>query len=141
VSYLLDEPVNVTCLATDAAGIATSTCRDLRASAHTFGLGTTSIVASATDRNGNIGFGRLAFAVRSTFTSLCNVTKLYVKNASTASSLCGKLSAAEIARARGDRNLASRQIEGYVNDLGKQNGKGIGPDLIRQLTGFARALH
>ena len=141
VSYSIDQTVDIKCRATDPSGIAKNGCRDMNAQASTFGLGTHSFVMSATDRHGNVGIGRVAFAVRSSFMGLCNVTKQHVKNPSTASTLCSKLTAAGQANGKGDKTLASRHIESYVTDLSKLNGKGLTIALVQQLTGFARALH
>jgi hypothetical protein len=80
LTYTVDQVVVLTCAATDASGIASSTCPSLiNAKAHTFPLGNTTVVASATDTRGNTASKPVTFAVRVTPTSLCTLTKQFTQ--------------------------------------------------------------
>jgi hypothetical protein len=63
-TYTVDQTVNITCASADVlSGVASSTCSDITGPAWSFGLGTTSRSASATDRAGNTGTGSTSFNV------------------------------------------------------------------------------
>ena len=74
-SYQVDEQVSITCTAADAlSGVASTTCANVSGPAYSFGLGSHTFSASATDRAGNTGSGSVTFTVGVTYTSLCNLS-------------------------------------------------------------------
>lgn len=79
--YTVDQTVNITCAATDAlSGIDTSTCANITGPAWSFGLGTTTRSASATDRAGNTGSASTTFTVIVTEASLDNLIRQFFGN-------------------------------------------------------------
>jgi hypothetical protein len=78
-TYGVDDTVSITCAATDAtSGVASTTCADVDAPAYTFGVGTTTLSAQATDAAGNVGTGSAAFAVTVDGGSLARLTVDFV---------------------------------------------------------------
>jgi hypothetical protein len=78
-TYTVADQVALHCTASDAlSGIATSSCHDVNAPAYTFGPGTTTISASATDRAGNTTNASVTFVVSVTPASLCLLTSRLV---------------------------------------------------------------
>ena len=74
-TYTVDEDVSITCSASDpepGSGLDSSTCEDVSGPAYSFGLGSHTFSASATDVAGNTGTGRTTFTVVVTFDSLAN---------------------------------------------------------------------
>jgi hypothetical protein len=99
-SYTVDQMVSITCAATDpvangaASGVASTTCKDVHGPAYSFGLGSHSYSAQATDAAGNVGSGSTAFVVRVTFASLCALTQQLVPTAGHPQAMCATLQAA-----------------------------------------------
>ena len=63
-SYGVHHAVHITCAASDAlSGIASTTCADVSGPASSFGLGTTTLSATATDLAGNSGTASTSFTV------------------------------------------------------------------------------
>jgi hypothetical protein len=79
-SYALMSMVAITCTAADGlSGVASSTCADISGPAYTFGPGTSTFSASATDNAGNTGTGSTSFTVAVTQSQLCKLTTQLVK--------------------------------------------------------------
>ena len=58
-SYQVDEQVSITCTAADAlSGVASTTCANVSGPAYSFGLGSHTFSASATDKAGNTAAAR-----------------------------------------------------------------------------------
>jgi len=63
-SYSFNHAVSISCAASDAlSGVSSTTCADVSGPASSFGLGTTTLSASATDLAGNTGTGSTSFTV------------------------------------------------------------------------------
>ncbi len=82
-TYALLQMVDITCAAVDNAGgsgVASSSCQTpvADAAAWTFGPGTTTLTASATDNAGNVGSGSTEFTVNVTTGALCTLTAVLV---------------------------------------------------------------
>jgi hypothetical protein len=104
-TYTVDQTVTITCSASDAlSGIANSTCTTISSPAYTFGTGTTSRSAAATDRAGNTGVATASFTVTVTAASLDNlINQFFGGRTSGANGLIAKanaISAAANANAR-----------------------------------------
>ena len=79
--YSVDDQVTIQCTAADAlSALASDTCPRVDAPAYTFGVGTTTLSASATDNAGNTGYGSTTFNVAVTPSSLCNLTEQFIQN-------------------------------------------------------------
>ncbi|MDE3113028.1 MAG: HYR domain-containing protein [Chloroflexota bacterium] len=80
-TYDVDQNVNITCTATDDnSGIASTTCADIDAPAASFNVGDTTIIATATDKAGNIGSGSVTFTLVVTPGGLARLTAQYVES-------------------------------------------------------------
>ena len=78
-SYALDAMVNITCKATDTeSGVASSTCKDITGVAYSFGAGSHTYSATATDNAGNVGSNSTTFTVLVTPDSLCQLASFRV---------------------------------------------------------------
>ncbi|HET9424012.1 MAG TPA: hypothetical protein VFO55_01470 [Gemmatimonadaceae bacterium] len=125
-TYTVDQQVGITCSATDnLSGVMSSTCAPVSGPAYTFGVGTTTRSASATDFAGNVGSASTSFQVVVTSASLCELTKRFVSQAGIANSLCAKLNAAGASSARGRPATADNQYQAYVNEVSAQSGKAL----------------
>jgi hypothetical protein len=140
-SYTVDQTVSISCTASDAlSGVASSTCADASGAAWSYGLGTHSLSASATDNAGNTGSGSTTFTVTVDGTSLCNLVESWAKNKGIANSLCTKIRAAEAAGARGQTKTKQNNIDAFDNEVSAQSGKGFTAAQGRLLVQFAAAL-
>ncbi len=75
-TYDVDEQIVITCAASDAAsGVASTTCEDVDAPAHTFGAGPHTLQATATDVATNVGEASTAFEVVATPIGLLRVSR------------------------------------------------------------------
>jgi hypothetical protein len=80
-SYTVDQTVPITCSVSDAlSGVASTTCTDTNAPAWSFGLGATSLSASATDRVGNSASGTTTFSVTVTSPALDDLISQFFGN-------------------------------------------------------------
>ncbi len=78
-SYSLLAPVAITCNASDAlSGIASSMCPSASGAAWTFGAGSHTLSASATDVAGNSSTASTTFAVTVSSADLCTLTRQFV---------------------------------------------------------------
>jgi hypothetical protein len=78
--YAVDRLVAIGCSASDAlSGVLSTTCKDTNAPAWSFGLGTTTLSAGATDKAGNVATARTSFTVTVSPSSLCTLTKQFVE--------------------------------------------------------------
>jgi hypothetical protein len=98
-SYTVDQTVAIACTAADAlSGVASSTCADVAGPAWSFGLGPTTVAASAQDNAGNVGTGSTTFTVAVTAASLCNLSRSFSARPRVADELCRILARAAAAR-------------------------------------------
>jgi uncharacterized protein YjiK len=90
-SYGLLDTVAISCTAADAlSGIASSTCANANGPAWTFGAGTHTLSATATDLAGNSGSAQATFAVRVTAATIATLTRQFVQGSAKYQAL-GKL--------------------------------------------------
>jgi hypothetical protein len=143
-SYTVDQTRDIHCAATDPlSGINTTTCADINQSAASFGVGTHTISASATDNAGNVGQNSVTFTIGVTVNSLCTLTGQYTGNSRTARQLCAPLQLVQLVqlaeRAHKSR-MKTAAINSYILLLHIQRGRGLTTQEIATLTQLARAL-
>ncbi len=91
-TYTVAQSVNIGCSATDSmSGIASSDCPGASGDAYTFGVGTTTLNASALDKAGNSNSATTSFNVTVTSGSVCELVKRWVSQRGVANSLCQQL--------------------------------------------------
>ena len=91
-SYTVDQQVAITCSATDAtSGVMLNTCANVSADAYTFGVGTHTLFASATDSAGIGGSGETQVTVQVTSGSLCAMVQRWVSQRGVANALCQQI--------------------------------------------------
>lgn len=91
-SYTVDQQVAITCTASDAmSGLASSTCPGASGDAYTFGVGSHTLAASATDNAGNGSSASTQFTVQVTAGSLCALVERWVSQRGIANSMCQQL--------------------------------------------------
>ena len=140
-TYSVDMDVNIVCSAADIiSGIAKTNCKDIIGPAYSFGLGTHTFSAAATDRAGNIGTGSTSFTVTVDFESLANLTTEFVSKAGVAKSLVATLEAAQAADARGNENARAGQIKSFTNEVSAQSGKALTASQAELLIQLAQGL-
>jgi len=79
-TYTADEQVEIGCSATDALSGVAVACTGLSAPANTYAPGTHTITRSATDNAGNETRASATFTVKASPSSLCALTKRYVRS-------------------------------------------------------------
>jgi hypothetical protein len=95
-TYTIDQTVSVTCSATDAlSGIASTNCATAGGPAYTFGGGTQTVSASATDNAGNVGSASVNITVVVTSSSLCTLTRQFGNNSTIENVACALLTSAQ----------------------------------------------
>lgn len=125
-TYQVDGQVAITCTATDSgSGIASTTCADIIGPASSFLPGNNLYSASATDRAGNVGAGRVSFNVDITADNLCRLTMQYVTEPAIAKELCTKLAHAREQAARGNAGSSHEYLKSYRNQVAAQSGKSM----------------
>lgn len=127
-AYTVADMVDIGCSATDAtSGVATSTCRTVSGAAYTFGTGSHTLSAAATDRAGNAsGPVTTIFTVTATPASLCTLVTRWTNKEAIARNLCGKL----------DR----REWAAFRSELSAQRGKSISSANADVLLGLVRGM-
>lgn len=140
-TYTVDQQVTIGCTSADAlSGVASSTCSEINEPAYSFGLGSHSYAASATDNAGNAGSATASFTVVVGYDSLCTLTTQLSTNKGVASGLCAKLSAAAAAAARGQARTAQNNLAAYTNQVNAQSGKAFTAAQAALLTGMVATL-
>jgi len=126
-SYTVDQDVNISCAASDALSSVRpgATCPTIQGPAYSFGVGTSSFNASATDYADNLSTATLTFDVRVTFDSLAKLVNKFVANAGVANSLDAKLRAAASAAASGKTKTKDNILKAFRNELAAQTGQSI----------------
>jgi hypothetical protein len=138
--YTLLQNVNITCTVTELVKIVTNTCRDFIGPAYTFGVGTTTYTATATDEAGLSGSATVTFVVTANATDLCTLTTSFSTKEAVANSLCAKLDAAAAALARGDTKAHDNQLDAYKNEVAAQAGRAFTDAQAAILTAVAGSL-
>lgn len=78
--YTADQTVAIHCLASDGgSGLASSTCHDIAGPAYSFGVGSHTYTATATDLAGNSASATVTFTVSVTEKSVCRLAKQFVQ--------------------------------------------------------------
>ena len=137
-SYDAAASVNITCSASDAmSGVASDTCAAVAGPAYTFGLGSNTFSASATDNAGNSGSGSTSFTVTASFAGACSLAQSFADKAGIGNSLCAKLRSAENAK-----NADKRQniLGVFINEVAAHSGKNLTAAEAAILTALANAL-
>jgi choice-of-anchor C domain-containing protein len=126
-SYTVDQSVAITCSASDAtSGIATSDCPGASGDAYTFGVGTTTLNASALDLAGNSSALSTSFTVSVTSGSLCALVQRWVSQRGVQNSLC--------------QQLNNRAYGAFINHVRSQSGKFVPTDKVAILIALAQRL-
>lgn len=122
-SYTVDQTVAITCSTSDGlSGVASSDCSGVNGDAYAFAIGTTSLLARATDRADNSATATYSFTVRVTADSLCTLTRRFATKP-LGSSLCAQLNAAASAGARGNTKAKANALDAYAREVNAQTGK------------------
>lgn len=126
-SYTVAQSVAITCSASDAtSGIASSTCPGASGDAYTFGVGTTTLNASATDNAGNSSAASTSFTVSVDAGSLCTLVQRWVTQRGVQNSLC--------------QQLNNRAYGAFINHVRSQSGKFVPADKAAILIALAQQL-
>lgn len=130
-TYGMGDAVAITCTVTDDAwgeGVDpdATTCPSVSAPAYTFGPGTTTLTATATDLAGNSVTVSTSFTVTATADDLCTLTRQFVEQRGIANAMCVK--------------LQHRQWTPYIAHVRAQTNKVLTPQEAAILESFAQAL-
>jgi hypothetical protein len=140
-SYQVDEQVSITCTAADGlSGVASTTCANVSGPAYTFGLGSHTFSANATDRAGNTVGGSVTFTVSVTYTSLCNLSQRFADSRAVGTALCGLLRLAEAADSHNSPTLKRLSLQAYVLLVRAQTGRTLTATEAATLIALSRAL-
>lgn len=140
-SYSLVDEVAITCaVADDLSGIASHTCADVAGPGWTFGAGTTTASAAATDNAGNVGAGSVSFDVVVDAQGLCALATEFSSKADVARALCSKLDAWSVSATRGNTKSAAGQLAAFRNHVRAQSGKALTQDEAELLLEFSTEL-
>lgn len=138
LAYDIGDMVNVTCSATDAtSGVASSTCANATGPAWSYGIGSHSLSATATDKVGNVGNGSATFVVTASYDATCALIQQWATNAGVANSMCAKLRAAANAQTAGGK---AGPLNALLNELAAQSGKKMPADKAAILTAIVQAM-
>lgn len=126
-AYTVDQSVAIICSASDAtSGLASADCANVAGDAYTFGAGSSSYSASATDNAGNAASASTSFSVSVTPASLCNLVRRWVSHKGTANSLC--------------QLLAAGAYDAFRSRVETQSGKHVPADKAEILIDLSRSL-
>jgi hypothetical protein len=140
-SYMVDQRVTITCVATDAtSGVASSTCPGVDAGAYTLSIGAHTLSAHALDFAGNAASAAATFTVAVSHASLCVLVARFSTKPGVTVSLCAKLVAARIALQRGDTRAYDNLMGAFMNEVEAQTRKSIAPSDAEVLLRLGRAL-
>ncbi|GAA3704059.1 hypothetical protein GCM10022399_20830 [Terrabacter ginsenosidimutans] len=140
-SYTVDQQVSITCTPADTlSGVASSTCANTSGPAYSFGLGSHTLTATATDNAGNQGSATTTFNVLVSSGSLANLVTQFSTNAGVATGLCDKLMAAAQAAARGQDTAKSNILRAFDQQVSAQTGKALTSEQASILTNLVAAL-
>jgi len=140
-SYQVDEQVSITCTAADAlSGIASTTCANVTGPAYSFGLGSHTFSATATDKAGNTAGGSVTFTVGVTYTSLCNLSRKFSSSQGIGNALCALLRIAESADAHNNQLIKRLSLQAYVLLVRAQTGRTLTATEAATLISLSRSL-
>lgn len=136
--YSVADTVDIHCAASDAlSGVASTTCADAAGPAWQFGLGATTLSATATDVAGNPGAGSTSFTVTVDAASLETLIARLVGDTDVASSLQGKVAAIGAAP---DATAKAGKLAAFDHQIDAQTGKAVDASTAALLEQLAAAL-
>jgi hypothetical protein len=122
-NYRILDTVVIQCEAQDSgSGVASSTCRNVNAPAYTYGPGSHTLSASATDNAGNVETASTTFTVTATYSDLCTLT-VWFSTQTSENALCNKLDEAQKADSTGDTTGKEDAIADYVKKVAQSSTK------------------
>jgi hypothetical protein len=137
-SYTVDQQVQIACTPSDAtSGVAANTCQTISGPAYSFGLGTQSYRATATDEAGNSGSGSTSFTVTVTPSSLQVLVNRFCTEPAVAASLDQDID--KITRAL-NANAKAAALHAFTQRVQDQTGKSLTSDQATVLITLASAL-
>jgi hypothetical protein len=139
-SYTVDQQVEITCTASDALSgvkVGSSTCQNISGPAYSFGLGSHSYSATATDNAGNVGHGSTSFTVTVTPSSLVALVNRFCTDPSVAASLAQDV--VNIANAP-NADAKAKALQPFTKKVQAQTGKSLTSDQAKVLITLANAL-
>jgi probable HAF family extracellular repeat protein len=123
-SYTVDQTIAITCTAADAtSGVASHTCQPINGEALSFGLGSHTFSASATDNAGLTATASATFSVTVTLGSLAVLTRRYSTSEQIGEMLARLLYGAEHLRLNRNTLAAELALRAYVLTVQAQSGK------------------
>jgi hypothetical protein len=135
-TYALGANVSILCAAADStpgSGLQPNTCSNVVGPAWSFGPGSHTVSASATDNAGNTGSGSATFTVNVTASGVCALTRAWSTNAGIANALCEQLGV-------GNSGAKRPNVEQFDRLLAAQTGKSFTASQATQLRAFADTL-
>jgi hypothetical protein len=144
-TYTAAQTVAISCTAADAlSGIASTTCANISGLASSFGAGTHSYSATATDRAGNTGSGSTSFTVSAsssiTFQGLIHLVDSWVTAPLLKAEMDITLLAADTAFAVKDTKLGDSLLGDFIQEITAQYGKSLTAAHAAQLIQDAQSL-
>ncbi len=108
--------------------------------AYSFGLGSHTFSASATDRAGNTASSSVTFSVGVSYGSLCNLSREFSSKQGIDVALCALLAVAQAADSHGQHFVKKLALAAYVQLVRAQSGKALTPAEAATLIALSRAL-
>jgi hypothetical protein len=140
-TYDVDEQVSITCTAADAlSGIASTTCANISGPAYSFGPGSHTFSASATDRAGNTATSSVTFSVVASYDGLCALAKELSSEKKVAVRLCDHLRQAEHENSLGKITKRNNHLDSFIEIVEEQRGRAFTAAEAATLIAFAQAL-
>ncbi len=139
-TYTIADQVAITCAAQDPApgsGVASSTCTDVATPAWTYGAGSHTLAASATDVAGNVGEASAAFTVTVTHASLRTLVHRFSGSWGVTLSLNTMLTLAEHVRIEPVRRAL---LDSFERQVDRQSGRAFTPQEAQVLLAAVAAL-
>ena len=140
-TYNLGDQVSITCSASDAlSGLASTSCANISGPAWSFGAGSHTVSATATDYAGNTGSGSTTFTVRVTFGALQTLVSRFCTKPAIALAMNVTLGAAEVAKSLHQTKVEQSLIKAFDNEVQAQSGKSLTAAQATLLIQLAAAL-
>ena len=140
--YSVDQQIAITCTAADnLSGIATTTCQNITGPAASFGPGSHTFSATATDYAGNIASASVTFSVSVDYGSLANLTCQMLERPTACSTLSYYLASAEWAEGRHIGMLQQHYLNLYVKLVKSTARHGLSSEQAQILMDLAGQLY
>lgn len=142
-TYTTSQTVAITCTASDAlSGIASTTCANINGTASSFGVGTHTYSATATDKAGNMGSATTSFTVTApvTFQALIQLVDSDESKPAIRAVMDVTLLGADAAFALKDKKTGDQLLNDFMTEVAAQSGKTLTSTQAAQLTGDAQSL-